>query len=195
MSNEHWSCLFPSQWQNYVITLHFIRLVILKINFYTEEGGATRVGSVCDITSALGAPFRSSRAVLFFHFRTPRAGPLLVISVLLLRVSPQTASSSLHLNRVHPALQEKTNKQNTARICGSFTAGFYSFAPRLRFLSRFVCKLYLRTPPKWRTRTSTSRSSWRKETAWTRPSCTPWNFYLQVNVIVYLKTIHMYIFV
>lgn len=63
--------------QNYITTRHFYTSVSLKINFYSKGGGATRVGSLGDVTSALWAPFRRSRAVLFFHFRTPRAWPLL----------------------------------------------------------------------------------------------------------------------
>lgn len=62
---------------------------------------------LCDITSALGVPFRRWRTVLFFHFRPDRC-TLAVLLLLPLSVPLQTASSSLvHINRIHPTRQEK----------------------------------------------------------------------------------------
>lgn len=158
--------MIKSTLHNYITILHFYSSIMLRINFYSKEGGAIRLCPLCDITSALGAPFRRSRAVLFFHFRTPRSGQLHFIcaaaTVFLCRSCRRLFTSAEYT---------RLGRSEVKWICGSFTAGFYSFAPRSRF---YIALLTLFTnSPKWRTRTSTSRSYWRRETASTRPSYTP----------------------
>lgn len=134
------------------------------------------MGSLCDITSALRAPFRRSRAVLFFHFRTPRAGPphfnraaaAAAASARRSSAARSVVAVSSPQLKSHPARKEREIKSGFAVVSPpDFTALFPARGFIIALLTLFT------NSPKWRTRTSTSRSCWRKETCSTRPSYTP----------------------